>query len=237
MPFRFELTYSEIEHTLDIKHIARATIGYRLPRGLYQTSDLNLILKSDFPNEMTIKITIDDIRLRSNLTTNKTKKFTKNSFWYTISGVFVKVMLHRQFDILEAFSTNVVGLDEGDIQTFSKQTSEFISYEKPTGFYSTKDCSETIYALGDHKKTLQIEYDRISMETKPILTIFGGTFGSLWFDEKSFFDTLLGFTPRWDFTPNNAIHVDFPGVYSTEKSINLSTNIKFIESVILLMDL
>ena len=38
------------------------------------------MLKSLLPNKVKVKITFDDIRLRSNLTTNKTKKFTKNLF-------------------------------------------------------------------------------------------------------------------------------------------------------------
>ena len=50
------------------------------------------------------------------------------------------------------------------------------------------------------------------MKTELILTRFGSTFGTLKFDEKSFFDTLLGFTPFWDYKPTNAFHADSPGV-------------------------
>ena len=38
------------------------------------------MLKSLLPNDVKVKITIDDIRLRSNFTTNKTIRFTKVSF-------------------------------------------------------------------------------------------------------------------------------------------------------------
>ena len=41
--------------------------------------------------------------------------------------------------------------------------------------------------MGDHEGTLQIEFDDISVKTKLILTRFGGTFGTLRFIEKSFF--------------------------------------------------
>ena len=44
--------------------------------------------------------------------------------------------------------------------------------------------------MGDRDGTLKADYDAISMKTKPILTRFGGTFGTLTFDEKSFLDTL-----------------------------------------------
>ena len=44
------------------------------------------MLKSLLPNKVKVKITIGQIRLKSNLTSNKTKRFRKNSFFYTISG-------------------------------------------------------------------------------------------------------------------------------------------------------
>ena len=41
------------------------------------------------------------------------------------------------------------------------------------------------------------------------LTRLGSAFGTLAFNEKSFFNTSLGFTPYWDYNPTNAIHADF----------------------------
>ena len=61
------------------------------------------------------------------------------------------------------------------------------------------------------------------MKTKLILTRFGSTFGTLRFDERSFFSTLLGFTPYWDHKPTNAIHADSSGVYTSDKNLYLST--------------
>ena len=43
--------------------------------------------------------------------------------------------------------------------------------------------------MGDHEGALHVEYDDISMKTKLILTCFGGTFGTIRFDEN-FFSTL-----------------------------------------------
>ena len=71
-----ELTYDAFVDILDIKCIAASTIGYTLPLGTYEFSDLNLMLKSLLSNEVKVNITIDDIRLRSNLITIKTIKFT-----------------------------------------------------------------------------------------------------------------------------------------------------------------
>ena len=44
------------------------------------------MLKSLLPDELKVKITIDDIRLRSISTTNKTIRFIKKSIFYTILG-------------------------------------------------------------------------------------------------------------------------------------------------------
>ena len=45
--------------------------------------------------------------------------------------------------------------------------------------------------------------------------------GTLKFDEKSFFHTLLGFTPYWDYKPTNS-----SGVCTSGKFLNLSTTNK-----------
>ena len=60
------------------------------------------------------------------------------------------------------------------------------------------------------------------MKAEPILTHFAGTSGTLGFDEKSVLETLLDFTPYWVFKPTNAIYADSRGVYTSEKTINLS---------------
>ena len=52
--------------------------------------------------------------------------------------------------------------------------------------------------MGDHEGTLKIEYDDLTLETKLILTRFGGTFGTIIFIKKYFFKTLLGLIPYWD---------------------------------------
>ena len=79
-----ELTYDEIVNILDKKYFAGSTVGYTLPPGIYEISDLNLMLKSLIPNEVKVNITIHDIRLRSNLTTNKTIRFIKKPLLYDI---------------------------------------------------------------------------------------------------------------------------------------------------------
>ena len=91
------------------------------------------------------------------------------------------------------------------------------------GIYTIEDISEAVNKIGDHERTLQIENDDITMKTELFLTRFGSTFGTLRFNEKSFFNALLGFTPYWDYKPTNAIHADSPGVYTRERVSNLGT--------------
>ena len=82
MVYRLQLTYVEIIDILDVKFIAGSTIGYTLLPGVYEISDINLMLKSLFPGKVKINYTIDDIGLRSNLTTKiKQKGLLKNLYF------------------------------------------------------------------------------------------------------------------------------------------------------------
>ena len=81
MVHRLQLTYDEIVDILNIKYVAGSKKGYTVPPGVYEFIDFNFMLKSILPKEVKLKITIDDVRLKSNSTTNKTIKFTKNIFF------------------------------------------------------------------------------------------------------------------------------------------------------------
>ena len=130
----------------------------------------------------------------------------------------------------ETYLRIVVGLEEDNIRLILKQYNEkFITYELDPGNYTIEDLKKAVYPLGDHEGTLQIEYDDLDKKTKLILTRFGDTFGTLRFDKKSFFHTLLGFTPYWDYGPTNAFNSNGEGVYTSDKLIlNLNTIKKLI---------
>ena len=49
--------------------------------------------------------------------------------------------------------------------------------------------------------------------------------GTLRFDKQSFFHSLLGLSPYWDYKPNNSSHILIPGVYPSDKII-LNSNTK-----------
>ena len=74
--YRFQLTYDEIMNILDLKYIPTKRTGYSLNPGIYEVVDLNNTLKHILPNNVKVNITIDDIRLKSNLKTNQTLLFS-----------------------------------------------------------------------------------------------------------------------------------------------------------------
>ena len=84
--YRFKLTYDEIMDILDLKYIPTKRTGYSLSPGIYEIIDLNNTLNHILPNNVNVNITIDDIRLKSNLEINQTLIFTERSFFYTILG-------------------------------------------------------------------------------------------------------------------------------------------------------
>ena len=125
-----------------------------------------------------------------------------------------------RFRDFESYLRNVMDLDEEDIQLILKEfNSHFTTYEITPGIYSIQDISDTIYTFNVNIESIQVEYDDISMKTKIILKYIGErkmfVLGTLRFDERSFFHTLLGFTPYWDYKPSN--------VYTSDKILNLNT--------------
>ena len=84
--YRFKLTYDEIMDILDLKYIPTKRTGYSLNPGIYEVVNLNNTLNHILPNNIYINITIDDIRLKSNLEIDQTLIFTEKSFFYTILG-------------------------------------------------------------------------------------------------------------------------------------------------------
>ena len=82
MVFRMEVTKAETEYTnFDVKYIDTKSIGYTLPHGICEITDINLLLKSLLPVEVRVNISVDDTRLKSNITKNKTIGFTKKSLF------------------------------------------------------------------------------------------------------------------------------------------------------------
>ena len=84
--YRMRLSYDEIVNILDLNYIPTKRTGYSLNPGMYEVVDLNNTLKHILPDNVKVSVTIDDIKLKSNLKINQTLIFTEKSFFYTILG-------------------------------------------------------------------------------------------------------------------------------------------------------
>ena len=104
-------------------------------------------------------------------------------------------------------------LNENDTQLMSKQyNSNFTTYKVSAGAYTFKDLSEVLSRgvenefeirgrirpnhENDESDSIIIDSDNVSLITtlRP-----GPKHNALKFDKKSFFNTVLGFTPNWDY--------------------------------------
>ena len=84
--YRMRLSYDEIMDILDLKYIPTKRTGYSLNPVIYEVVDLNNTLKHILPDNVKVSVSIDDVRLKSNLNTNQTFIFTETTFFYTILG-------------------------------------------------------------------------------------------------------------------------------------------------------
>ena len=84
--YRMRLSYDEIMDILDLNYIPTRRTGYSLNRGIYDIVDSNNTLNYMLPDNVKVNVTIDDIRLKSNLKINQILIFTEKSFFYTILG-------------------------------------------------------------------------------------------------------------------------------------------------------
>ena len=84
--YRMKLTYDEIMDILDLKYISTKRTGFSLDPGIYEIVDLTNTLNHILPDNVKINVTIDDIRLKSNLKTNQTLLLTEKFFFYTFLG-------------------------------------------------------------------------------------------------------------------------------------------------------
>ena len=152
------------------------------------------------------------------------EKINSDGYMILLSGY--NKSLFRDF---ESYLRIVVRLADEDFRLILKQyNSHFITYELTPGIYTIQDISDVIRTFSGHSEIIQIEYDDISMKTKIILKFENNNgktkfaLGTLRFDERSFFHTLLGFTPYWDYKPPNS-NTPIPGVYTRDKISNLNT--------------
>ena len=88
--YRFQLTSDEIIEFLDLKNFPTKRTGDSFNPCIFEVIDLNKTLKYISSDIVKIRITIDDIRLKLDLSINQTKIFTEKSFF-----IQIKVLLNH----------------------------------------------------------------------------------------------------------------------------------------------
>ena len=83
---RLQLTYDGILDILNLQYIPTKRTGYSLNPSIYEVVQLNNTLKHILPDIVKVSVTIDDVRIKSNLKNNQTLIFTEKSFFYTKLG-------------------------------------------------------------------------------------------------------------------------------------------------------
>ena len=124
------------------------------------------------------------------------------------------------FQDFESFLRTEIDLVEDDIKlVLDEYNSNFVTYELDPGIYTYKNIAIALYYIlqseyPQSSSEILIRLDDITRKTK--LVVRSGII-AIRFDEKSFFSTLLGFTPGWDYKHYNQ--------YLSQKIVNLnSTN-------------
>ena len=125
------------------------------------------------------------------------------------------------FQDFESFLRTQIDLVEDDIKlVLDEYNSNFITYELEPGIYSYRDIAEAVFYIlqSDYPQSnsdILIRLDDITRKTK--LVVRSGII-AIRFDEKSFFSTILGFNPGWDYKHYNQ--------YLSQKNVNLSSTNK-----------
>ena len=125
------------------------------------------------------------------------------------------------FQVFESFLRTQIDLVESDVKVVLEEyNSNFVTYELEPGIYSYRDIAEAVFYIlqseyPQSNSEILIRRDDITRKTK--LVVRSGII-AIRFDEKSFFSTILGFTPGWDYKHYNQ--------YLSQKIVNLSNTNK-----------
>ena len=120
-------------------------------------------------------------------------------------GAYMNILtfFHRSvFQDFESFLTTEIDLVEDDVRlVLDKYRSSFIIYEIQPGNDTFKDLSEALFNIlqleyPESSSKIDIEVDDITRKTKLVVKC---GFIAIKFNGKSFFSSILGFTPGWDY--------------------------------------
>ena len=171
--------------------------------------DISDITAADLQDDIIGRIIIHDYREQA------TKAMEDGGYMNILAGNTGSV-----FQDFESYLRTEVDLVEDDVRlVLDKYNSSFITYELETGIYNFKGLSKALYNVlqleyPESSSEIVIENDDITMKTK---LVERSRVVAINRDEKSVFNTPLGFTPGWDYKHYNE--------YTSQKIVNLkSTN-------------
>ena len=171
--------------------------------------DISDITAADLQDDIIAPIIIEEYKKQV------TKRMEDGGCMKILAGYVSSV-----FQDFESYLRTEVDLVQDDIKlVLDEYNSSFVTYELDPGIYTFKDISEALLKIlqpeyDGYHNAIDIEYDDITMKIK--LDVRSGII-AIRFDEKSFFSTVLGFTPGWDYKHYNK--------YTSQKVVNLgSTN-------------
>ena len=125
------------------------------------------------------------------------------------------------FQNFESFLRTEVDLVQDNVNlVLDEYNSSFITYKLEPGIYTFKDISKALFKILQSEypgpsNVIDIDNNDITMKTE--MVVKSGII-AIRFDEKSFFSTILGFTPGWDYKHYNK--------YISQKIVNLSNTNK-----------
>ena len=155
-------------------------VRYEIERDL----DISDITAADLQDDIIAQIIIEEYRKQV------TKRMEDDGYMNILSGYPRSV-----FQDFESYLRTEIGLVEDDIRlVLDKYNSSFVTYELDPGIYTFKDISEVLLKIlqpeyDGYHDAIDIEYDDITMKTKLVVS---SSIIAIRFDEKSFFNTILG---------------------------------------------
>ena len=171
--------------------------------------DIKNITATDLQDDLIGPIIIEEYRKQV------TKRMKDDKYMKILAGYVSSV-----FQDFESYLRTEVDLVQDDIKlVLDEYNSSFVTYELDPGIYTFEGISEALFNILEHEypesdSKVIIEFGSITRKTE--LVVRTGII-AIKFDEKSFFSTILGFTPGWDYKHYNK--------YTSQKVVNLgSTN-------------
>ena len=172
--------------------------------------DISDITATDLQDDIIGPIIIEEYREQV------TKRMEDGGYMNILSGYPRSV-----FQDFESYLRTEIDLVEDDIKlVLDKYNSSFITHELDPGIYTYKDLSKALFNILQPEypgpsNVVVIQFDDNTRKTK--LVVRDGII-AIRFDEKSFFNTILGFTPGWDYKHYNE--------YTSQRIVNLGNTNK-----------